>query len=107
MEIRVGDVAYCATLSCSYNQCHMKGQGSPLAWPESDTLVQSLIGPKSRRHQPVIHYTTYFIGCPVMPNKLYKDQINSRDTVFPLIDLVVVVLFCFVFTKPLHLVSGF
>lgn len=44
-----------------------------------------------------------------MPNKLYKDQISSEDAVIPLIDLVVaiVVLFCFVFAKPVHLVSGF
>lgn len=43
-----------------------------------------------------------------MPNELYKGQINFGDVLFPLIDfiVVVVVLFSFVFAKPVHLVSG-
>ena len=114
MEIGVGDVEYCAILSCSYDWCHMKGQGSPLAWPETEGSPLAWHSPEmdwSRVQETLAHHSLHniFTGCPVMPNKLYKDQINSEDAVIPLIDLVVaiVVLFCFVFAKPVHLVSGF
>lgn len=43
-----------------------------------------------------------------MPNKLYKDQINLGDAVFPSIDLLLLSFrSCFVFAKPVQLVSGF